>query len=104
MTHPFDEIAVEASAKAAWNEESIRAAGKPRSVLWSDISVQEQQKWLDISRAALSAAFKSARDRGMVEEGNLQSGMDYLIYNEPLEGTTYPVTIIHHKENEHEVS
>lgn len=63
MTHPFDEEAVESGAIAAWNEESIRAAGKPRSVLWSDISVKEQQKWLGISNAALSAAFKSATER-----------------------------------------
>ena len=92
MTHPFDEIAVEAAANAL-----CEALGygpnysKHNTVMWNSA--------LKAISPALSAAFKSARDRGMVEEGHLQSGMDYLIHNEPLEGTTYPVTVIRHKEN-----
>ena len=100
--HPFDEESVEAGAIAAWNEESIRAAGKPRSVLWSDISVQEQQKWFGISGAALSAAFKSARERGMATQGKHMALSESGAGNMDLGSAEFwrgdfPFTIIRHK-------
>ena len=106
MTHPFDEIAVEAGAKAAWEEE---AQPRPmRLPMWSDISDKEHETWRGISHATLSAAFQSARERGMARDGtSLKSGWEggiFLVMEPIPEGAkveTVAVTCFRHKENEH---
>ena len=83
MTHPFDEIAVEAAAKAYETMERRIFNG-----------LEKGNIELEPIHAALSAAFKSALIRGMV-----------FLDNEWWPGKTPdyigPVTIIRHKENEH---
>ena len=101
MTHPFDEIAVEAGAKAAWEEE---AQPRPmRLPLWSDISDKERETWRGISHATLSAAFKSARDRGMAMDDRAHENCfskQWINIGHCEDESTFPVTIIRHKENE----
>ena len=91
MNHPFDEIAVEA-ARAALRWRGLRL---PKG---------------DIN-AALSAAFKSARDRGVARDGfayrhamATTPGSWGAYTGGPPNGSNiedFPVTIIRHKENEH---
>lgn len=46
---------VEALGEAAWNEESLRAAGRARLIPWNDELPETQNRWRGIVRAALTA-------------------------------------------------
>ena len=80
MDHPFDDLAVKAADRAIEQTVGMDWPSK------------------DCAQAALTAACNSMKERGKVEEGHLQGGMDYLIHGYPIEGTTYPVTIFRHGE------
>jgi hypothetical protein len=89
MTHPFDEIDVEAAAKAVGDNTHCDVPnGCPICT--------------DIANAALSAAFKSARERGMARDGKGYHDADGA---DAWDATTggfaepggFPVTIIRHK-------
>ena len=119
MTHPLDEIAVEAAARAIWESEMgnsiMSIAEKFRGPIWNGTK-ENCEIWLSdkdakfgaedtdaeytrrgrntyriMACAALSAAFKSARDRGMAVD-----------FPESTTAWRVPVTIIRHKENEHD--
>ena len=117
MTHPFDEMAVEAAARGAWNADYPLAPSAEKAV-WEKTSEQwklflpdknicdeedeahtgsslqnctGREHYFKLANAALSAAFKSARDRGMAVD-----------FPESTTAWRVPVTIIRHKENEHD--
>ena len=89
MTHPFDEIALAAHARAL-REHPV------------EFKTAEQFS-LEKSHAALSAAFQSARERGMVEICEDFMFSDDGPHNFGCSEDDLPtVTIIRHKENEHD--
>jgi hypothetical protein len=96
IDHPFDEIAVEAAAQAA-----CESQGRD----WSKLPEHGKEWWRVQTLAALSAAFKSARERGMAETGyGYVINYDGNFYewkassSEPSDKTgRFPVTIIRHK-------
>ena len=104
MTHPFDEIAVDAAEKA-------RAAAWEKYPILRDGGVSRKHVPIEAMSAALSAAFKSARERGVAREGlgyrNL-GHRDREVWTaqtwapEASGSPSFPVTIIRHRENEHE--
>ena len=93
MTHPFDEIAVEAAASveyAAWRENSMQFRSDPNPLpTWGECDPNLKQLFLTRATAAISAAFQSARDRGVAVD-----------FPESTTAWHVPVTIIRHKENE----
>lgn len=48
----LSEERVEAAAEACWQEDAIRATGKPRRVPWDECQPAEKAKWRLMARAA----------------------------------------------------
>ena len=98
MTHPFDEIAVEAAAKAIYFEQHTIMHDHEK--LW--LEAKKNPVWRDCANVALSAALKSARDRGMAEIcEDFMFSDDEEPHNFGNDEYYMPtVTIIRHKENE----
>ena len=65
----LDDRALEAAAISSWNEDSMRATGKPRNVLWSEVSVKEQEKWRGMSRASITTYFTALEADGLARHG-----------------------------------
>ena len=93
MTHPFDEIAVEAAAKAirsdCFDPENIKFFED----LWCKT---EREKAFAGANAALSAAFQSARERGMAIEAFGSAPEDGGYSAATWATALEPVTIIRH--------
>lgn len=49
------EDVVERIAEACWQEDAIRATGKPRRVEWGECQPAERAKWRLMARAAINA-------------------------------------------------
>lgn len=89
--HPFDNVAVEAAARAIFTASIYQGYDKEavQAEWWRMKSIMEAY-----ASAALTAAFKSMKDRGMTIYAQ-----DFVLLDElspPMKG---PVTIIRHKEN-----
>ncbi len=48
--------AVEAAAISMWQQESLRAADRKRSIAWEDEATDIREKWRQLARASLRAA------------------------------------------------
>lgn len=48
--------AVEAAAISMWQQESLRAADRKRSIAWEDEATDIREKWRQLARAALTVA------------------------------------------------
>lgn len=46
---------IERVAEALWQEESLRALGRRRSVSWSEVDRKDQERWRGFARAAIAA-------------------------------------------------
>lgn len=103
MTHPLDEIAVEAAAKALYAQAcEQRGFDNDIDEVW-EISEFRENCMAGLN-AALSAAFKSASERGMARDGDasIQDGDVWSVYSgwksDYAEAhREFPVTIIRHK-------
>ena len=86
--NPFDEIAVEAAAKATFFDQ--RTIMHDHEENWKKA---HQKIWIDGATAALTAAVKSMRDRGKARD--IQ---DFVLIDELQPPLTGPVTIFRHGE------
>ena len=65
---------IEAAAEAAWQEESLIAATKPRRIGWGEESEATRERWRRLVRAALAAADAVTREE---EKGTVQGAGGY---------------------------
>ena len=60
---------IEVMARAMWQEESIRAFGKPRNIAWAEIGDKEKMKWSGLATAALLALSQMEPTAEMLMDG-----------------------------------
>ena len=85
MTNPI-RAALEKTAEALWQAESLRAAGRPRLTEWRDESEDTRQKWRFMAAHGNAAFHRALKDADLIKllaaERNPHHGWRDTLYTE----------------------